>query len=329
MADIGTKISELPDADTLTGTEQIPGVQSGQTKKATAAQIATLVKSGLTKDDVGLSNVANVLQYSAQNPPPTDAVPTEDSTKLVESGGVYVAILALLPTDTASGNPANFPDGAGGIPVVDLTVSIRPAQSGSGDPTPDNVRPVSGWTGLTLYHSGADTSDPETLSVSWQSQAGTVYVGTLDITTGVLTVTHGLVELDELSWSYYGYFVSTVDDIFVRGAANVTPDIVCSCYSPAPPNMVVTGTSGNDKIAFGVSAPQIIIRDNDQTDVTAFAASLTGQVALLPLVTSETYQLTPTEVQTLLGENNVWADSGAVTVEYRADLAKYIDKKTS
>lgn len=31
----------------------------------------------------------------------------------------------------------------------------------------------------------------------------------------------------------------------------------------------------------------------------------------------QTYQLTPTEVTTLLGQNNVWADCGPSTVEYR------------
>ena len=286
MADAGQKISELTAAEALDGSELVPVVQSGDTRKTTA-------------EDIRLYAVA----------------------------GIYDEILTLYPTDVASGDPASFPDGADGVPVVDLKVSVRPVQSGSGDPSPDNVRPVSGWTGLTLYHSGADTSDPETLSVSWQSQAGTVYVGTLDMTTGVLTVTHGLVKLDELSWSYYGYFVSTVEDIFVRGAANVTQDIICSCYSPAPPNMIVTGTSGNDKISFGVSAPQILIRDNDQTDVTAFAASLTGQVALLPLSTPVTYQLAPTELTTLPGENNIWANTGAVTVVYRADVTMFVNKK--
>lgn len=101
------------------------------------------------------------------------------------------AVLASYPTDTASGDPATFPDGADGVPVKSLTVNISAVQAGSGDPSPENNRPISGWTGAVLSHSGADTSDPETVSVSWQSEAGTVYGGTLDVTTGVLTVTHG------------------------------------------------------------------------------------------------------------------------------------------
>lgn len=45
------------------------------------------------------------------------------------------------------------------------------------------------------------------------------------------------------------------------------------------------------------------------------------------LAEPETYQLSPTEVKTLLGENNIWADTGDVEVEYRADPKLYIDSK--
>lgn len=54
-----------------------------------------------------------------------------------------------------------------------------------------NICPITGFTGATVYHSGADTSDPDEISISWQSEAGTVYGGSLDVTTGELTVTHG------------------------------------------------------------------------------------------------------------------------------------------
>ena len=54
-------------------------------------------------------------------------------------------LLASMPHDTASGSIANFPDGAA-MPVRDLSVDIEPVQAGSGDPSPDNVRPISGWT---------------------------------------------------------------------------------------------------------------------------------------------------------------------------------------
>ena len=47
---------------------------------------------------------------------------------------------------------------------------------------------------------------------------------------------------------------------------------------------------------------------------------------IYPLATPQTYQLTPTEVDLLLGCNNVWADTGDTTVTYRADTKLYIQK---
>ena len=45
---------------------------------------------------------------------------------------------------TASGEIASFTDGGDDLPMKSLKVNIVPKQSGSGDPSPDNVRPISG-----------------------------------------------------------------------------------------------------------------------------------------------------------------------------------------
>ena len=46
------------------------------------------------------------------------------------------------------------------------------------------------------------------------------------------------------------------------------------------------------------------------------------------LATPLTYQLDPVQITTLLGENNLWADTGAVSVEYPADTKAYIAEMT-
>lgn len=68
-----------------------------------------------------------------------------------------VANKAPAITDTASGPIASFPDGADGIPVKSLVVNVEPVQEGSGDPSPDNVRPITGWTGAKVSRTGANT----------------------------------------------------------------------------------------------------------------------------------------------------------------------------
>ena len=58
------------------------------------------------------------------------------------------------PTDTASGSIASFPDGADDIPLKSCIVHVEPVQAGSGDPSPENVRPISGWTGCEVQRTG-------------------------------------------------------------------------------------------------------------------------------------------------------------------------------
>lgn len=69
----GTKISALNAASTASDSDVLSGVQSGATKKFALSVLKTWIKGWLAKADVGLSNVANVLQYSADNKPsPSD-----------------------------------------------------------------------------------------------------------------------------------------------------------------------------------------------------------------------------------------------------------------
>lgn len=253
--------------------------------------------------------------------------------------------LAAFPTDTASGSVASFPDGADGIPVKDLTANIEPVQSGSGDPAPDNIRPISGWTGLTLNVSGADTTDPTIYEVDWTDEAGTVYGGTLDMTTGVLTVDRlGFVFDGTETWSSQfsgdnNLFRLTIDSVKTRSAADGGAVRACSHYA----NVGVT--SGNTTVGYyaytsgSLASVFIQIRPDHSVihseDLDAWKAWLAAQYAAETPVTCwfqpleeyyQTYQLTPTQVRTLLGQNNIWADTGDVTVEYRADTKLYIAK---
>ena len=55
-----------------------------------------------------------------------------------------------------------------------------------------NICPISGRTGLSVYVSPTTAqADATTYAVDWTSEAGTVYGGTLDVVTGLLTVNMG------------------------------------------------------------------------------------------------------------------------------------------
>ena len=66
--------------------------------------------------------------------------------------------------NTASGAIASFDDGADSMPVKKLVAQIEPVQSGTGDPSPDNVRPISGWTGAEIEQTGVNVWDEQ-----WES----------------------------------------------------------------------------------------------------------------------------------------------------------------
>ena len=59
----------------------------------------------------------------------------------------------------------------------------------------------------------------------------------------------------------------------------------------------------------------------------AGATPTTGAQVVYTLATPLTYQLTPQEVKSLLGKNNVWSSGGTSSVTYRADTKLYIDNK--
>ena len=129
-----------------------------------------------------------------------------------------------------------------------------------------------------MVRSASDT-DPtfepyqeETYSITFPSEAGTVYGGTLDVTSGVLTVT----------------------------------DAQIASYA-------------------GETLPGEWISDRDV--YVAGTTPTTGAQVVYKLATPITYTLTPQEITSLLGTNNLWADTGDSEVEYRADTKMYVDNK--
>lgn len=60
---------------------------------------------------------------------------------------------------SASGAVATFSDGAY-LPLENLVVDIEPVQSGTGDPSPTNVRPISGWDAVNVVDTGKNLWHP-------------------------------------------------------------------------------------------------------------------------------------------------------------------------
>lgn len=67
--------------------------------------------------------------------------------------------------DTATGNPLTFLTDLA-KPLKSLLIPFTPRQSGSGDPSPSNIRPIVPWDGLTVKHGGKNLLDKHALATA-------------------------------------------------------------------------------------------------------------------------------------------------------------------
>lgn len=89
---------------------------------------------------------------------------TNDYTDADKQKVDVVDTKAPVILNTASGDIASFPDGTDNMPIKSLVVTIEPVQEGSGDPSRDNIRPISGWTGADVGNRGKNLYNKDSVS---------------------------------------------------------------------------------------------------------------------------------------------------------------------
>lgn len=237
--------------------------------------------------------------------------------------------------DAVSGTTVSFSDGADNMPVKNCVVTMEVTQEGEGVTSPENVRPIIGRTGLTVYQSGSDTSNPTEFPVTWETEVGTVYAGTMDMVSGKLTVTHeGIVLNGSENWERvagdYPYFRLKINtsDIAVRNASicDRLPSATMSSGSNNQGCSVYYSMALGGGTFVGVRYDDAFSSEDIDSVKTWLNQNNTTVVYEL-LVPTET-QLTTQEIRTLLGVNNIWSNAGNVEVEYLADTKLYIEKLT-
>ena len=281
--------------------------------------------------------------------------------------------------DTASGAIASFEDGADGMPIKALTVNIEPAQSGSGDPSPTNVRPISGWTGCNVTRTGKNLLDINAVtSGAVDHNTGEVIPNTNNKVTPLIScepnttyVVSGFERairpkyyrstieyIGEAASTTSSTFTTPADCHFMRiqginiawsGAVNPQLELGSTATDyepyqgdtynitfPSPdPGTVYGGTldvtagvltvdRANIASYSGETLPGKWISDRDV--YAAGTIPTTGAQVVYELATPIEITLTPTQIDTLLGTNNIWADCGTVSVDYPADTKLYIQK---
>lgn len=235
---------------------------------------------------------------------------------------------------SASGAVASFSDGADNAPVKSLIVGIEPVQEGSGDPSPDNVRPISGWTGANISHSGADTTNPTVYPITFPSSAGTVYGGSLTVNedgTGQLVVETKKITVTSFTAAWRQTNTAYAVYLAVPDGNHITPDdkrhlmvsneFVYSSSSYLKMNPYEYGGGSGANTTFSFALPKTI---TSLAEANAWAAANPIEFTYY-LTTPLTYSLTAAQIITLFGQNNIWADTGAVSVDYCADTKTYVD----
>lgn len=264
--------------------------------------------------------------------------------------------------------------------VASLKVNITPKQSGTGTPSPDNVRTISGWervsvtdAGKNFFHVGTGTQGNVTLteedgayvingttsssaiffrstpfflnageyrlSALISDNANKCYVrirnaSTLALITTVTPSTDSSSGARALLNNGSVVFDVTLLENATFNGTVLQPQLelgtTATTYAPytgttTTVNLERTVYGGTVNVVSGeLTAYPFYPSYNGETlngrwicDRAVYAEGTTppmgSQVALIS-GTGTTYQLTPTEIQTLLGENNVWADAGGVEV---------------
>lgn len=210
-------------------------------------------------------------------------------------------------------------------PLRKLLLSFAPKQSGSGDPSPDNVRPISGWDSVSVIVSPTlDTEEGQTYTTSLGQ---TVYGGTLDMVSGVLTVDAKCFEITELT--LYGNYQShplyycdipnyQTEPIKRSAIASDEGIIVCDRFSKIKTSAVKTMGDLQVRTNENYSVNKFYFRYDGLNSLADFNAELAQNPMQLvaSLATPQTYQLTPQEINTLIGTNNIITDAEVSEIVY-------------
>lgn len=171
--------------------------------------------------------------------------------------------------------------------------------------------------------------------ISWSDEAGTVYSGTLDVLSGILTVDRVMFTIDgdstlsTLDTSSDGFNRVTYAPYSSIGVSNITFDC-CDMFECIAPRT----TAGLYKVwnSTSASSPRMFFglpKTVDTLDAAKAWFALNETHIVAQIASPQTYQLTPANVRTLLGDNIISANTDDMDLTYCADPNLYIERKIS
>lgn len=263
--------------------------QAAQAAEQDAEAAATLLQPPATSADIGKALIVKTVGGG-----------TVTAYELGESGGGgSPAILQTIENVQI----ASFDDGTN-TPVQQLVVDIEPEQSGSGDPAPDNVRPITGWTETNIKSANGNllTKRPVTSSSGITVVSQNDYSITLDGTASS-TIGFSCAQLKILPFQKY--------TVHVKGASSTLYVNINAQNSDMSFNSIIGSASVDDYVLTfetNNTYEYIFIRPtintgNSVTNTTIYFSIIAGEKEGEFVENSETtYSITfPTEAGTVYG----------------------------
>lgn len=226
---------------------------------------------------------------------------------------LYKGSIGTTKRFETSGNPVVIPKY---VALEKLNVEFLPKQAGTGDPSPENVRPISGYDSVTVTQS-KDEAQVKQITLTLPE---TIYGGTVDAVTGVGEVTRKANVLDgeinKLRGSGSGFWLTT--DGFVPGIANTKAELICTI---APPTTMISN-SNYQFIGFSATWATQYFADIDEFNSfckNQAAAGTPVQVAY-KLATPEPFEISKISIPSLIGENTFFTNGENMDIIYKKEF---------
>ena len=363
VSELQTNVTSLEGRLTTVSTS----VGSLETRLATAQTEMTDLEDGLTDAEGRLTTIGNQITDAQTDIEEIETAIAQDNIVTdVTGGGVsfvdnHIADLSFMTvTDTATGSIATFPDGSG-LNAVATEIEIEPKQAGSGTPSPDNVRAISGFSavevetvGRNLFNGSFNSVVPfkaKAVQVVASAELNGASYGVLRtydenqtfiastlLGTGSGTRKYGLITLsDNVAFVKFEASGGTLTEMQIEyGDTMHTYEAYNGIQTTINLGQTVYGATIYPEEGRGVITDGIISSYNGETlpstwisdrDVYASGTTpTTGAQVCYELATPISFTFPAVNIPTLNGTNNVWADSGDISLEYIANLKKYIEK---
>ena len=190
---------------------------------------------------------------------------------------------------------------------------------------------------VTDYHPYTGTITP----ISWQSEAGTVYGGYVDLVSGEIVAEWLSMDMSTLTWTVksnnniYWFYASKqmpvnlwYPDVDAASNNSYKAHIMFDKYKTVASAHIYNGSSGDNCIGLDWTYPNASIRIRDDSynqDIDSFTTSMNNATLYYELATPITIAtIAPTPLSTIKGINNIWSNANSYI---EADYYKPVHEK--